>query len=326
MSNMPTEEESLEVAGMIASNAKELEAAHRDFLATMKEYHEKFESRALTAEQVYTGRLLRLEKGAGEPIFTGVWWWDEFVGPFRRGNSYLLSGYPGVGKTTLILNLLWEIAKTGRRVWYYCLELTAEEAMEVLIGIILKKAKLSEADWTLGYATIQSSPFLFFEPAEYLTWEQHLALIAKTVRKEKMELVVIDNLSFLTRVVRNQNEVEGVASAKIKSLSQELAIPIVLLHHLRKPDTDKGEPDPTPHTVRGSGLLLADASDSFILHHPLIEDEDGLRHEVGFLMSGKPRWGMGGKRYVCLERGTRKYDHATAMEYPRALGNRKVRK
>jgi replicative DNA helicase len=247
-----------------------------------------------------------MEKGA-TAIPSGLPWWDSFAGPFRRGNVYIIAGYPGAGKTTLALNLAWSMAKAGRSVWYYCLELTAEETMEVLAGHITKKAEVSEADWILAYATIQATGFRFYEPVKYLPWEQHLKQIADTVRKEKMEVVFIDNLSFLTRVKSNTFEVENVASARIKALAQELNIPIILLHHLRKPENDQQEPEPTVHAMRGSGAILADASDAFILHHPVNDNDVKSRHPVGYLLSGKPRWGAGGKRYVRLAGSERTY-------------------
>ena len=151
-----------------------------------------------------------------------------------------------------------------------------------------------------------------------MSWQEHVATIERTTRAERFDLVIIDNFSFLVRVGRNKLEAEEEASARLKGLAQELSIPIVVLHHLRKPESDQTEPEPTQHTVRGSGAICADASDVFILHHPLQTDsEDNTRHPVGFLMSGKPRWGKGGKRYVRLEGDKRLYSPATWDEYPR---------
>ena len=295
---------------------RDLQQAHREYLALLGQFRKRFISPAITAEQVYEMRLMRQEKGA-TAIPTGLTWWDSFAGPFRPGNTYILAGYPGAGKTTLALNLAWSMAKSGRFVWYYCLELTAEETMEVLAGHITKKAVVSEADWTAAYAEIQATPFRFYEPTKYLPWEKHLAQIGETVRREQMEVVFIDNLSFLTRVRSNTFETENVASAKLKALAQELNIPIILLHHLRKPNDDQQEPEPTVHAMRGSGAILADASDAFILHHPVDDEDEQSRHPVGYVLSGKPRWGAGGKRYVRLIGNERTYYLSASSEYIR---------
>jgi len=291
---------------------------HREYLSLVRSFREKFVSPAITAEQVYEKILLQNERGAKD-IRTGIEWWDEFVGPLRRGNTYVIAGYPGAGKTTLALNLVWAMAKAGRRVWYYCLELKAEETFEVLAGHIEEKAMLSQGDIVNAYAKIQGTGMRFYDPAGYLEWEQHLDQICKTVRAEEMDVVFIDNLGFLTRTRKNTFEVENVASAKIKALAQELEIPIVLLHHLRKPESDQTEPEPNAHSIKGSGAILADSSDSVILHHPLSGDEENTasRNPVGYLQSGKPRWGTGGRRYVRLEGSKRTYSRAEPSEYPK---------
>jgi hypothetical protein len=53
----------------------------------------------------------------------------------------------------------------------------------------------------------------------------------------------------------------------------------------------------------------------FILHHPLLDSETNSRQPVGYVLSGKPRWTMGGKRYVRFDGSRRKYETATAEEY-----------
>jgi replicative DNA helicase len=246
---------------------------------------------------------------------TGVDWWDSFAGPLRKGNVYIIAGYPGAGKTTLALNLAWSMALAGRKVWYYCLELDPEEVFEVLAGHILKDASVTEDMMAQAYAIVAPTGFRFYQPCGYMGWEEHLRSIGKAVSGSGIEVLFIDNLSFLTRVKSNTFEAENVVSAKIKSLAQQLRIPIVVLHHLRKPGDDQTEPEPNVHSMKGSGAILADASDAFILHHPMLDNGFNTRHPVGYLLSGKPRWGTGGKRYVRLEGSQRTYFPAGASEY-----------
>lgn len=321
-------EKALEVAARsILEIRTSIEAAKAggEYSDAVREWRARRTSPALTAEDVYEKIVIARERG-GRGFSSGIWWWDEVAGRFRRGNTYVLAGYPGVGKTTLALNLGWAMALGGRRVWYYGIELLSEEAFEVLAGLVVGKATLDAADEVTAYAEIQGSPFRFFEPPKTMTWQEHVATIERTARAEKFDIVIIDNFSYMVRVGRNKFEAEEEASARLKGLAQELSIPIIVLHHLRKPESDQTEPEPTQHTVRGSGAICADASDVFILHHPLMtESEEATRHPVGFLMSGKPRWGKGGKRYVRLEGDKRLYSPATWDEYPRKKNGGKKR-
>jgi replicative DNA helicase len=119
-------------------------------------------------------------------------------------------------------------------------------------------------------------------------------------------------------VERNVTEVEGVVSQRLKGLAQELNIPILLIHHLRKPDSDGMEPEPTVHALRGSSALLNDASAVVLLHHPLVSsdgEDDGERQTVGKLRYGKARWGKPGTKFVRLIGWKRRYEGAMASEY-----------
>lgn len=285
----------------------------RNYLQTLDGMREKC-SRALTAEYCWNKILLRRERGE-RSIPTGIIWWDEWSGPFRRSNVYCIAGYQGSGKTSLAVNLTWQMAKKGFKVWNYCLELTADETFEVVAGHVLGKATLSESDEAAAYAIIQPSGYLFFEPERDLSWKQHIGIIQKTVHNEQIDLVVIDNFSYLTSVDKNSYETERVAAKALKGLAQELEIPIIVIAHLRKPDRDDTEPTPTAHSVLGSGAITQVSSDVFILHHPLQDSETNSRQPVGFILSGKPRWTMGGKRYVRFDGSRRRFETATAAEY-----------
>ena len=294
-------------------------AFRRGYLQTLDGLREK-QSRALTAEYCYEKIMLRRKSGE-KGLSTGVDWWDEWAGPFRRSNVYCIAGYQGTGKTTLAGNLTWPMAKRGAKVWNYCLELTADETFEVVAGIVLGKAVIEEADEAAAYAIINPSGYRFFEPERDLSWEQHINIIQKTVRAEKIDLVVVDNFSYLTSVAKNSYETERVAAKALKGLAQELEIPIIVIAHLRKPDRDDSEPKPTAHSVLGSGAITQVSSETFILHHPLEDSETNSRQPVGYILSGKPRWTMGGKRYVRFDGRRRSFSTAMAIEYKGAAGN-----
>ena len=296
---------------------------HAQFLKVLGQAREKFVAPIMTADDVWEIKLLE-SKYNEKPILSGVSFWDDLVGPFRRGNLYVLAGYAGTGKTTLAAQIAWAIAQQKRNVWFYCLELTPVEVLEVLVGHISGNSEPTEEQYVLACTMAQQSGFRFFDSTVYRRWDEHLPVIARTVKEHNVEMVVIDNFHYLTRADKNTLEVEGVASQRLKGLSQECNVPILLLHHLRKPESDSSEPDPTVHALRGTSALLNDASAVVLLHHPLADSGDpggGDRQSVGKLRYAKARWGRGGAEYVRLIGHRRLYEKASESDY-RGSGTR----
>jgi len=298
-----------------------LSRGHKKFLAGLEKIREKYVSSLLTYDEVWEMKI-EADKNNENPILTGMEFWDDLVGPLRRGNLYVLCGYAGVGKTTLSIQIAWAIAQQKRNTWLYCLEMTAPEVLEIVAGHITKNADPKEKEYAIASTEAAASGFRLFDSAiRYAKWDEHLQNIVTETRRNNIEFLVVDNFHYLTRVDRNSLEIEGVVSQRLKSLSQELNIPILLLHHLKKPEgiVNGQEPEPTVHAMRGATALLNDASSVLILHHPLAKsttpEYEGARQSVGKLTNAKARWGRGGVRYVRLFGSERTYYPATLSEY-----------
>ena len=293
-----------------------LSSQHRRFLREIQRARTANKRYTLTADDVLEMKFLA-DKYEENPLSTGIAFWDELVGPLRRGDVYLLCGYAGTGKSTLAVQVGWAIAQQKRKVWFYCLELRPHQSFEMVAGHIVGNAEPTREDIILANTKLFHSGLRFYDSRDHETWQKHLEIIPKEVEEEAYELIIIDNFHYLTRVERNVYEVEGVVSQRLKALAMSMNIPVIVLHHLRKAEGDHGEPDPTMHSIRGAGALVNDASGVLILHHPLSgEDEDSERHVVGKLRLVKNRWGKGGKRCVRLDGAKRLYSAAAWDEYP----------
>lgn len=298
-----------------------LSRGHKQFLIERAKMQKVLVSSCLTFDEVWEMKMTE-DKNNEKPIVTGIEFFDDLVGSLRRGNLYVLCGYAGVGKTTLSVQVAWAVAKQKRNVWMYCLEMTAPEIFEIVVGHITKNAEPKEKECALASVEAAASGFRFFDSSmTYRTWKEHLENIVVACARDNIEFLIIDNFHYLTRTEKDQFAVEGVVSQRLKSLSQELNIPILLLHHLKKPEgiIKQLEPEPTVHAMRGATALLNDASGVLILHHPLSKSSspeyEGARQSVGKLTMGKARWGTGGVRYARLFGSERTYYPATLSEY-----------
>jgi len=117
-----------------------LDSAHKQYLASIDRVRNKYSDAVMTADDVWEQVLLSRDTGE-KPILSGVDFWDDLMGPFRQGNLYVLGGFAGSGKSTLAVQLAWSIARQGRKIWFFCLELTPPECLELLVGHIMGNAE-----------------------------------------------------------------------------------------------------------------------------------------------------------------------------------------
>ena len=283
----------------------------------LADYQDKTETLSITAEEAY--QIVCDEKAAGKERIPTIPIWDDLFGSLRPGNLYVICGYPGVGKTSLALNMAWAIAQHSKT-WFCCLEMEPGEVLAMMAPIAAPDVPMGNADDALAvaYSIIQPTGMRFSRIPGSRDWKAMFKAIMRTAELENFKALFIDNFMYLTRATRDVLAVEGIVSMGLKQEAQRLGIPIVLLHHLRKPQDDGQEPEPGAHAMRGSGALHADASVVAILHHPLTKGEGeryATRDEVGYLAAGKNRWGGGGKRYVRLDGARHVYSESYSAAY-----------
>lgn len=283
----------------------------------LADYQDKTESLSITAEEAY--QIVCDEKASGKVRIPTIPIWDNLFGTLRPGNLYVIAGYPGVGKTSLALNMAWAIAQHDKT-WFCCLEMEPGEVLSMMAPIAATEISTDDSDAMLAaaYSIIQPTGMRFSRIPGSRDWRAMFKAIIRTTEREKFKVLFIDNFMYLTRATKDVLAVEGIVSMGLKQEAQRLGIPIVLLHHLRKPQDDGMEPEPGAHAMRGSGALHADASVVAILHHPLSKGEGeryATRDAVGYLAAGKNRWGGGGKRYIRLDGVRHTYSESYSGAY-----------
>lgn len=163
--------------------------------------------RAMPITEATTDEALHKPTGIGE--------FDRVLGGgLVPGEVVLLSGEPGVGKSTLLLAVAANIARTGARVLY----VSAEES----VGQVKLRATRTNA----------------LVPSLYLASETDLETVLGQIETTDPELVIIDSVQTIASsstdgLAGQPSQVREVASALLRS-AKTRSMPLLLVGHVTK--------------------------------------------------------------------------------------------
>jgi replicative DNA helicase len=278
-------------------------------------------SRTTTMAEALSAVALELEqrcngKSAGH-IESGIGLIDS-VGALERSGLVILAARPGVGKTSLALQIAHRVACDGGPVLFASLEMVATQLAERLIESrchvgrqallsgnldVNQQARLAglTADMTTASFVIDDSPVI--SVADVRHHARRLALRAP------LSLVVVDYVQLLhtgrrSRQETREREVAEIAAA-LKTLARELDCPVLALSQLNRAVEQRGEDaEPRLSDLRESGSLEQDA-DMVIFLWPTVADVKAHKPIVRtHIHIAKHRNGPTGKGTLDFERVT----------------------
>lgn len=211
-------------------------------------------------------------------VSTGFGGINHYIGGLKGGRVYILGARPSVGKTALALGIAANVARQGRPVAVFSLEMSATEITKRLVaaegGINLQaldSGELCDAEAALtgrAAAAIGRWPLHVFAG-------RNKGLHAIAAHSQQLQarnglgLVVIDYLQLLfgKRAENRQQEVAAI-SAGVKDLAQHLGVPILALSQLKRGAEDRRNSRPQMSDLRESGALEQDADVVLLMWRP----------------------------------------------------------
>ncbi|HYU35416.1 MAG TPA: replicative DNA helicase [Thermoanaerobaculia bacterium] len=225
--------------------------------------------------QVFHNTLEELEERSGSlltGIPTGFTDLDRITHGLNRGNLIIIAGRPGMGKTSLALNVAANVAiKEGKTVGIFSLEMSQQElALRILCSEAdisfskLRGAHLSSKEWTKIYQTVRNigeAPLFIDDSPNPSLLE--VASKSRRLKAEKgLSLVVLDYLQLMQAGGKYENRNLEIAaiSRGLKQLAKELEIPVIALSQLsRQPERRGSDHRPQLADLRESGSIEQDA-------------------------------------------------------------------
>jgi len=225
---------------------------------------------------------------------------DDVLAGFQKSNLIILASRPGVGKTSLALNITQNLAvKLKRPVGFFSLEMSKEELVDRLLvaqadidAWRLKTGKLSEDDFTKlsnAMGELAEAP-IYIDDTPALSILEMRTKARRLQVEAKVELLVVDYLQ-LARSRQLENRVQEVSeiSQGLKNLARELKVPVLALSQLSRAVEQRGQKKPQLADLRESGSIEQDADVVMFLWREEDEDLENINLDIAKHRNGQLR-------------------------------------
>ena len=241
-------------------------------------------------------------------LSTGLSAVDAKINGLNKSDLLLLAARPGMGKTSMALNVALSAAKeSGKTVAIFSLEMSREQLVTRLIaseGLVentrLVTGNLRESDWQriAEAASSLSRMDIRIDDNPLLTVAD---MNAKCRRLENLGLVVIDYLQLMTSAggkgYSGENRQQAVSdiSRMLKIMAKELQVPVLCLSQLSRANEKRDDKRPMLSDLRESGAIEQDADNVLFLYRDDYYNSDSEKRNVAECIVAKNRHGETGK-------------------------------
>ncbi len=232
---------------------------------------------------------------------------DAAISGLNKSDLILLAARPGMGKTSMALNILLNAGKfAGKSVVYFSLEMSREQLAMRLISnesfVELKKlitGKLVEEDWAkvaAASAALNQTNILIDDNPMLSVSDMN----AKCRRVDNLGLVVIDYLQLMTsaggstRGGENRQQVVSDISRALKIMAKELNVAVLCLSQLSRANESRSDKRPMLSDLRESGAIEQDADIVMFLYREGYYNPDTEDHNLAECIIAKNRHGETG--------------------------------
>jgi replicative DNA helicase len=252
-------------------------------------------------------RLDELAKNKGKlpGLPTGMSELDMSIGGLGNSNLILVASRPGMGKTSIALNIAYNAAKAaGKSVVFFTLEMSRVQLVMRLLSSVaridsktLLMGTLSDAQWrdiASASSILSNMPILFDDNPAVTVAE----IKAKCRRVKNLGLIVIDYLQLMQGSSgRNENRVQEVSgiSRQLKIMAKELDVPVLCLSQLSRANEKRENKRPQLSDLRESGAIEQDADVVLFLYRDEYYHEDSEEKDSADVIIAKNRFGETGK-------------------------------
>ena len=237
---------------------------------------------------------------------TGLHALDRKINGLNKSDLLLIAARPGMGKTSLALNVALNVAKsTDKTVAFFSLEMSREQLATRLLSNEsfvdnqkLTTGKLDEEDWgklSLASSALSQTDIRVDDNPAITVAEMN----AKCRRLDNLGLVVIDYLQLMTAAApgksgENRVTVVSEISRALKIMAKELNVPVICLSQLSRANESRTDKRPMLSDLRESGAIEQDADSVMFIYRDDYYNENSEEKNIAECIVAKNRHGETG--------------------------------
>ena len=235
-------------------------------------------------DDLYLDICERTESGSDGGLRTGFPGIDSRTLGFRSGQMIVIGARPGVGKTSLCLNLATNMAYDGVTVALFSLEMSKEEIGQRLLatrsGVSLssiRSANIEQNEWQSvvdAITDLRELP-IAIDDTSGTTVTEIRAKARRMLHGIERGVVIIDYIQLMTAAGRQESRATAVGemSRGIKIMAKELGVPVIALSQLNREVEGRQNKRPQLSDLRESGSIEQDADIVMLLDRSMTPEE-----------------------------------------------------
>ena len=210
-------------------------------------------------------------------IKTGLEQIDDRINGLNKGEFILISGRPGMGKSTLANNIAIKVAKTNK-VALFNLEMSKEQIFRKVLSCIsliesekIKKGLLNQQELNKllvaqkGISELHSNLKIY---ENVLSLDKIISKCRIMSKQKNLDVLIIDYLQLIATTNKFQSREQEIShiSRTLKLLSKELGITVIALSQLSRACEQRADHRPMLSDLRESGSLEQDCDISLMCY------------------------------------------------------------
>lgn len=230
-------------------------------------------------------------KGGLRGISSGFTKYDSLTSGFHGSDLIILAARPAMGKTAFALNLALNVAKSGKYVLVFSLEMGNEQLFDRLLSIeskiklsAIKDGTLKKEDYTsLGNGMGRLAELnLYISDSSSVNILEIKAVARRLKAEGKLDFMLIDYLQLISPSEGSKKSREqeiSEISRSLKIIAKELNIPIITLSQLSRSVEQRTDKRPILSDLRESGAIEQDADMVMFLYREKYYNKDSSQQD-----------------------------------------------